>query len=98
MVTRNGIKKQYKVDGRRPKSNECELCHKRPMKRNGLGWHHWDDNHLEYGLWLCTTCHVVGNEMEKGITTEKYLKLREWAIMLIGHLKKSEIPTAVNVL
>ena len=40
----------------------CELC-KREIKKR-LHWHHWDDEHPELGLWLCSRCHWFAGSVE----------------------------------
>jgi len=62
---------------KRPKPNICELCEEPPRgKRARLHWHHWDDEHPEYGLWLCLRCHNGAGFIEKGLL-ERYLSLKE---------------------
>ena len=98
-TTINGVNKQYRVDGRRPKPEACELCGKlcnEETSRNGLGWHHWDNDHLEWGLWLCTICHMMANEIEKG-KVKKYLELRKWAMTCTGVLMRLETLAVANV-
>jgi len=72
-TTIGGVRKWYKVD-KRPRPSTCELC-KGPSIRS-LSWHHWDDNHLELGLWLCHKCHLFAEACERGILNE-YLKLKK---------------------
>ncbi len=52
----------------------CELCGESGRL---LGYHHWDDNNPKLGLWLCPHCHILAGKTEKGITSDKYLKLKE---------------------
>jgi len=73
----SGKKVNLRVNGRRPKPDECELCHKK-VKGRGLGWHHWDDEKPELGLWLCWSCHRFVGSIEKG-KHEKYLRLKDQA-------------------
>jgi len=78
-VTINGKRKGFQVDGRRPKPGRCEFCHEEVEGRE-LGWHHWDDNHLEYGLWLCFKCHYFAEMVEKGLTIIRYEGLKNKAV------------------
>jgi len=71
-TTVNGKLGWHKVYGRRPKPSNCELC-QREVPR--LGWHHWDDDHLEFGMWLCWGCHKRANIMESGFV-ERYFQLK----------------------
>ena len=54
-TTLNGKTKSYKVK-KRPRPLACEICGREPKKR--LYWHHWDDEHLERGIWCCGGCHI----------------------------------------
>ena len=58
---------------KRPRPDNCEICHK---QRNRLEWHHWDDNKVELGMWLCIRCHSGAEFLEQGRVNE-YLKLKE---------------------
>ena len=73
-----GKRRRLEVVGRRPRPSECELCG-RKTKRRGLDWHHWDDEHLEQGLWLCMACHRFAGSIENG-RHERYLGLKSKAI------------------
>ena len=55
----------------------CELCDKNceELKRK-LFWHHWNDEHPEWGIWVCYRCHAVAERIDKGLHT-KYLELKE---------------------
>ena len=39
----------------------CEVCN-RLIKR--LVWHHWDDKHPEYGVWVCMFCHIIAETVD----------------------------------
>jgi len=58
-------------------TNICELC---GNKRKVLPYHHWDDNDLRKGVWLCGKCHHK-IEIYEGLVelefVEKWLKLKE---------------------
>lgn len=60
---------------KRPYLGVCELCGN-VMKR--LHWHHWDNEHPEFGLWLCFLCHdtVEANE-QFGIEVPFYEQLKK---------------------
>jgi len=36
-----------------PRDGMCEVCGKFPAKH----YHHWDDNNLMKGVWVCVPCH-----------------------------------------
>lgn len=60
-----------------PKDNICELCKKFKKK---LDYHHWDDNKLDMGMWICSPCCHKFAELidEFGINiVNEYLKLKE---------------------
>jgi len=73
-TTVNGVRRKYEVNGRRPKPSKCEKCGK---ERKKIGWHHWDDNHLEIGLWLCWPCHIFAERIDEEL--KGYLELKSWA-------------------
>lgn len=56
-----GKKRPYPVD------SVCELCHSSiTPKGESLDYHHWDDNNLMKGLWLCRSCHINAEWIDKG--------------------------------
>ena len=76
-TTINGKTSSYKVDNKRPRPDNCELCNKAPLK---LQWHHWNDKDLSKGIWVCFRCHMFCEAIEKGLGAEhvlKYLFLKE---------------------
>lgn len=69
-----------KIDGKQIKTNKrprpngtCELCEKVVRKR--LHYHHWDDQHPEYGIWVCGSCHRSCWFIENNLHN-KYLELK----------------------
>lgn len=62
-----GNKRPYPVDGK------CELCGRKPQK---LGYHHYDDNDLQKGLWLCAWCHGFAERLDEGYSV-RYIALRK---------------------
>lgn len=50
----------------------CELCGRKVWR---LHYHHWDNEHLEWGLWVCGFCHHGVEMFESGLI-EKYLVAR----------------------
>lgn len=60
---------------KRAKPELCELCN------NGgrLVYHHWDDNYMDMGIWLCLPCHFVSELIDKKGTDiiEKYMYLKK---------------------
>ncbi len=68
-----------------PKQNNCELC-KREIKR--LVYHHWDDNNLNLGVWVCDYCHKFTERFDSGFS-EKYVLLKRRAeVESPKHIKK----------
>lgn len=67
--TKNGVvraRKRQRPDG------ICELCI-RPTPR--LEYHHWDDNNMLRGMWVCRSCHVFATRAEnKGYQIYQELK------------------------
>ena len=61
---------------KRLRPSNCELCGKLArLHEKSLYWHHWDDDHLEWGLWLCNRCHI-GSEFVEGGLDAKYKELK----------------------
>ncbi len=58
---------------KRPKPETCEICGKTVRK---LDYHHWDDNHLAWGIWVCGHCHRHCNFVENG-SYEHYIVLKK---------------------
>lgn len=59
-----------------PINQKCELCNR---KKKRLGYHHWDNNQPELGMWICVRCHHVAEALEdlgKNLV-KKYFKLKE---------------------
>ena len=50
----NGKFVLVKVKNKRPRPSFCELCHK---EKKVLGYHHWNNDNLAMGIWLCLRCH-----------------------------------------
>lgn len=67
-----GVKRDFPVDGL------CELCRK---KKRILDYHHYDDADLRKGLWLCKSCHIFAELIDKGFL-QKYLALKEQVMHL----------------
>ena len=80
---------------KRPYPEACEMDGRTNTQ---LEWHHWDDEHLEWGLWLCNRCHKFVEGIDRGLTLEKYKELKEWSKTLTGPLERLETQTAVDVL
>ena len=80
-TTINGVNKRYPVN-KRACPNLCELCERDKLQSGRaikLYWHHWNDDKLEMGLWLCRSCHQFVEILEyKGTTfVAKYMELKE---------------------
>ena len=74
-TTVNGVHGKFKVR-KRPKPDNCELCD----STSKLQWHHWDDNDLSLGLWLCYRCHFFAEGIESGLSQihmDKYFSLKQ---------------------
>ncbi len=65
--------KKVKVK-KRQRPNGCELCGKENYL---LNYHHWNDDKLYLGMWVCTSCHVVIHGFESKITKKQYLDLKD---------------------
>jgi len=65
--------KSVRVNKRPRPDNACEICGKTVRKR--LHYHHWDDEHPEYGIWVCGSCHHLCWFVENSLHT-KYLELK----------------------
>lgn len=55
-----------------PTGNLCEMCSKVPSR---LHYHHWDNLHPEWGVWVCGHCHKAAEAQEQGLIN-RYLKLK----------------------
>jgi len=56
---------------KRPYPDACELC----GYKGHLSYHHFDDNQLETGIWICPPCHHFAHRFEQGVL-DKYLELK----------------------
>ena len=51
---------------KRPRTNDiCEVCGRTEVKK--MGYHHWDDEHPEQGVWVCFPCHKMAECMDAGL-------------------------------
>ena len=50
----------------------CELCNK-PKQR--LDYHHYDDNDLSKGVWLCSFCHRFAEAADKGYSVVEMVNM-----------------------
>ena len=75
LFTGGGMKRGL---SKREYPGKCELCGKEMPK--GLAYHHWDDNNLSMGIWLCNACHRIAEFLDKagwaGVA-RAYLALRK---------------------
>ena len=71
----NGKRGRYTVNNRRPRPEACELCGSVSRR---LAWHHWNENNLELGMWLCGRCHPGVHLIDDGLG-EKYSQLKAQA-------------------
>ncbi|MEM3056498.1 MAG: hypothetical protein QW639_04630 [Candidatus Bathyarchaeia archaeon] len=60
---------------KRPYPGKCELCGK---EERALSYHHWDDTHPYWGIWVCWLCHCLIDGFDhRGIKIlEKYTHLK----------------------
>lgn len=71
VATTNGkIIKGIKRD--RPKDELCELYGFKPKR---LNYHHYDDNDLLKGMWVCGECHWAVEKFEKENFFKRYVDL-----------------------
>ena len=56
----------------RPIGSQCELCRRIP---NRLIYHHWTDEHPEWGMYICGYCHLFVERIEQG-EQQSYWKLK----------------------
>ncbi len=49
---------------KRPYPNYCEICGR--LKLRNLKYHHWDEEHLDKGMWVCQHCHQFAEGCDKG--------------------------------
>lgn len=59
---------------KRPYTGYCEICGKIQDKR--LVYHHWNDEILSMGIWVCNPCHWFIEGIERGLQLKKYLDLK----------------------
>jgi len=72
----NGVSHRTQIE-KRLRPSHCELCSiLAPRYEKILHWHHWNNSHLEWGLWLCNRCHIGAEFIEQG-RDKKYQELKE---------------------
>lgn len=54
-----------------PATGECTLC----GGIHRLYYHHWSDEHPEWGIWLCLLCHTLAEKTDKDLD-KKYRELK----------------------
>lgn len=59
---------------KRPHTLTCEMCHNSTKQSQ---YHHWDDEHPEWGIWVCCICHMFCEGIENGLTFEQYSTLKK---------------------
>ena len=67
-------RKHYSNLNKRDYMGFCELCSKK--QEYGLNYHHWDETNPSKGIWICPTCHMVCNGVEKKEVANKYILLK----------------------
>jgi len=64
-IKRDGVRVWVRVKKRAfPLNGCCELCGKKPNRK--LDYHHWNDEHLERGIWVCYRCHILVEAVDTG--------------------------------
>jgi len=53
--------KIYVVKNKRQRPAVCEICN---IPHNHLSYHHWDDEDLSKGIWLCRFCHPIAEVLD----------------------------------
>lgn len=74
-LTTNG--KRYYGLNKRPRPQICELC---GQIVKYLSYHHWDDNDMSMGVWVCYKCHCICEAIEHQQFTsisEKYREMKK---------------------
>ena len=72
----DGVRHRTRVE-KRPRPSNCELCgNSAKLYEKILSWHHWNAEHLEWGLWVCPRCHIGTEFVEQG-RDKKYQELKE---------------------
>jgi len=56
-----------------PKDGKCEFC-RISLDDTYYGYHHWDDNDLSKGLYLCNPCHLRANVYEWDLKDNNYFR------------------------
>lgn len=74
-----------RVHNKREYTGHCEVCGRRfrGNKRGQFAYHHWDDEFLECGLYLCCTCHNMAEGIDKGLDNT-YVRLK--ALVMLDKL------------
>jgi hypothetical protein len=70
LCTKNG-QILYHVN-KRDYPEKCELC---GVSGQRLEYHHWNDNNLNMGIWICRFCHIMAERVEKQLHL-KYFELK----------------------
>ena len=57
-----------RVEGKREYTGVCEVCGRSLNNKKGNhAYHHWDDEILEAGMYLCCTCHAMAEGIDKDL-------------------------------
>lgn len=88
-TTIGGKQRPYLVYAKRdkPEDSICELCHIRQC----YDYHHWDNNILDKGMWLCSYCHKFTRQFDiYGDTIiSDYLRLKDKEInRLVNNIRR----------
>ena len=86
-----GATKLPKGEIKREFKGHCEICGRDIGGDKKMAYHHWDDELLAMGMWLCYLCHKTAEGVEDG-KVEKYMILKakieeEYAMLQIQKLK-----------
>lgn len=64
---------KYLKGKKRPWTSTCEMCEKQPKL---LGYHHWDDEDISKGVWVCPPCHVKIEAIDNPELVKKWRDLK----------------------
>ena len=61
------------IENKPPKPNSCSFC----GRVGRLEYHHWTDEHPEWGIWMCCNCHHQCEALERPSLILWYLKTKK---------------------
>ncbi len=80
----------------------CEVCGREVQDTKYIGYHHWDDDMLAMGLWLCNGCHKLAEGIDRGLVSA-YLDRKadvekEYALKQVRKLVKLGMISEIDIL